>query len=218
VISKEHTLPHMSDDRLRQFILDFLGGRLFTSAHMSEGAPDMLPMVFMPLALGGLADWTREEIEQIGIFYEYLADAGPRSINGMPCFFSMRMLHVEDWRRARKVIHREMQRQEELSLDVEDEEAPDDDRTDLAVALDIVQDGTADRELLAWALEILKQNGVLTGPVREPWTWSTPRSASWSAGGPRMRSRSGTARLPRATSMSSSAERARTVSRPMQKG
>jgi hypothetical protein len=164
VISEEHTLPRLSDDDLREFIRDYLAGRIYTSAQIPEYEMRNLAMVFMPLALGALAEWSQAEFGQIGIFWEYLDKAGPRSINGMPGFFSFHMMHVEDWDRARKVIRREMRRSEELSLDVDDEEEdePPSDRTDLEVALDIVQDGTADPELTTWALEILERNGVLT--------------------------------------------------------
>ncbi|KKM86695.1 hypothetical protein LCGC14_1276410 [marine sediment metagenome] len=35
-------------------------------------------------------------IESIGAVYEYISKAGPRSINGMPMFTSVRFLHIED--------------------------------------------------------------------------------------------------------------------------
>ncbi len=47
----ELEVPRMSDDKLRQFVLDFTAGLIFTDA-MCE--PNIVGMVFMPLALGGL--------------------------------------------------------------------------------------------------------------------------------------------------------------------
>lgn len=35
------------------------------------------------------------DLEQLGMIWEHLDKAGPRSINGLPCFFSMRLLHVD---------------------------------------------------------------------------------------------------------------------------
>lgn len=54
---------------------------------------DDLAMVFMPLALGGLAGW---DLEKIGLVFEEISKAGPRSINGRPCFFSCQFLHIDD--------------------------------------------------------------------------------------------------------------------------
>lgn len=57
------------------------------------GTNDDLAMVFMPLALGGLAGW---DLEKIGLVFEEISKAGPRSINGRPCFFSCQFLHIDD--------------------------------------------------------------------------------------------------------------------------
>ena len=35
-------------------------------------------------------------LSSIGLIYEYIDKAGPRSINGLPNFFSMRLLNKED--------------------------------------------------------------------------------------------------------------------------
>jgi len=52
--------------------------------------------VFMVLIFMG-AKQRREMIKNPpGLIYEYLSEAGPRSINGMPSFFSMRMLSKAD--------------------------------------------------------------------------------------------------------------------------
>jgi hypothetical protein len=107
-------VPRMSDEQLRRFVVDFMGGRIFTSAQIRNDGD--IPMVFMPLALGALHDWPREDWADIGIFYEYLDKAGPRSINGNPCFFSFRLMHVEDWKRCHVAIVREQERQQEIEV------------------------------------------------------------------------------------------------------
>lgn len=103
-----------SEEELREFVIDFLAGRIFTSAHMPPG--ERLELVFMPLIFGALAEWPREDWEDIGILYEYMDKASPRAINGMPSFFSFRMMHVDDWARCIKAIQREEQRQKEIEV------------------------------------------------------------------------------------------------------
>lgn len=95
-----HVLKRLPDEDLAAFVEDLVGGRIFTSAHVSP--PEHLHLVFLPVALGAFKDWTREEVDQIGVLYEHLDKAGPRSINGMPGFFSARLLHRDDWKIARE--------------------------------------------------------------------------------------------------------------------
>ena len=55
-------------------------------------------------------------MQDIGGFWEYLNQAGPRGINGMPCFFSCRIMHKEDWKRAVAAINREIERQARIEI------------------------------------------------------------------------------------------------------
>lgn len=89
------TYTPKSDAELEQLAQDVVAGRVFTDRH----CPNLedLRMVFLALAL---AD--KEQIQElrkldIGMLYEYLDQAGPRSINGMPCFFSFQYLNSEDF-------------------------------------------------------------------------------------------------------------------------
>jgi len=52
----------------------------------------MLAMVFMPIALGALSETANVVRDNIGMIYEYLSEAGPRSINGYPIFMSFKTL------------------------------------------------------------------------------------------------------------------------------
>jgi hypothetical protein len=105
---------HKSEEELREFVIDFLAGRIYTTAHMPETAN--LGLVFMPLIFGALSEWSEEDWAEIGIIYEYLDKAGPRSVNGMPGFFSMQLMHVDDWARCLKAIGREQKRQGEIEV------------------------------------------------------------------------------------------------------
>ena len=89
-----------NDAELKEIAVGIAEGRIFTNGHL-RNQRDMLS-VFMPLALGALKDRTEEELKDIGLFYEHLSEAGPRSVNGNPCFMSVRMLTKDETGRMQK--------------------------------------------------------------------------------------------------------------------
>jgi hypothetical protein len=107
-------LPRSSKEDLRKFVLEFMGGAIYTSAQVHR--IEDVPMVFMPILFGLFKDWTEDDMKQVGVIWEYYDKALPRSINGMPVFTSCHLMHVEDWKRARLVIEREQLRQKDLEL------------------------------------------------------------------------------------------------------
>jgi hypothetical protein len=102
---KPGELYRMTEDELREFVQDYLGNRVFTSANCRRS--EDVHMVFMILALGGLDTLTKEAVQEVGIVWEYMSKAAPRSVNGYPCFFSCRLMHRDDWARASAAIKRE---------------------------------------------------------------------------------------------------------------
>ena len=54
--------------------------------------------------------------KHIGGFWEFNSKALPRSINGLPCFMSVKVMHIEDWRRANVAIMREQERLANLDV------------------------------------------------------------------------------------------------------
>ena len=106
--------PKLSDEQLKQFVLDFCDGALYTSAHPSK--MEDIKLVFLPLMLGALSDWIPEELETIGLIYEDMSKAMPRSVNGMPMFMSCHIMHIEDWERARKAIDAEFDRRKSIEV------------------------------------------------------------------------------------------------------
>jgi len=52
----------------------------------------------------------------LGVIWEYIDKAGPRSINGHPSFFSHRLLSLSDWHRAHKAYVREMERRQNIEV------------------------------------------------------------------------------------------------------
>lgn len=106
-------IPAMSDDELRKFVDDLVSGRVFT--HHQVLQESMIPMVFMPIALGALK-WSDTGFANIGAIWEYMDQAGPRSINGYPMFTSLRLMNANDWETARVAAEREIERRRKIEL------------------------------------------------------------------------------------------------------
>lgn len=93
-------MPAKTDDELKQLARDLHAGRVFTDMHIRE--PDaehyarMVRMIFMPLVF--MKQEQPEEMSKLdlGMVYEYLDRAGPRSCNGYPGFFSLQLLSRDD--------------------------------------------------------------------------------------------------------------------------
>lgn len=86
-----------SMDELKEVARGLASGHVFTDLHLRNPETEM-SMVFMPIGLGVLSGITEEECKQIGMIYEWLDKAGPRSCNGLPMFMSVNILHRDDAR------------------------------------------------------------------------------------------------------------------------
>lgn len=102
-ILKNQYVPK-TEQEVKQFALDIIESRMFVSWMLRPHEADMLYLIFMPLALMDDIGWKRLEAEEITHFYAYMKDAGPRSINGLPIFFSMGLLTQGDTLRINKAI------------------------------------------------------------------------------------------------------------------
>jgi len=110
-------LSLMSKEELRQFVDDLVSDRIFTSSHIRPNErQDMVATVFMPVALGAFANWSDTGMANIGVLWEYTSKAGPRCINGYPIFFSMHMVHKDDWAVAVEAAQRERERRKNIEL------------------------------------------------------------------------------------------------------
>jgi hypothetical protein len=58
------------------------------------------------------SDWGKD----CGPLYGHTKDTWPRSINGYPMFYEVGILHKEDWKRVRKAVEGEWERQQTLSV------------------------------------------------------------------------------------------------------
>lgn len=108
-------LQRMAPSELKKFVLDFLAGRIFTSAQMRD--TNLISIVFMPLGLGALSNFSDEALKDVGIVWAYMDEVmGNRSINGYSFFHTCRFMHKDDWAKATAALAREAARQEEIEV------------------------------------------------------------------------------------------------------
>lgn len=100
-------IPSMSPEKLKEFVMGVVDGRIFTDRHVRH--PKDMTQVFMAL---NFMDPKALRVDDIGVIWEWMSEAGPRSINGMPMFMSFRMMNRSDAARAWKAIEREQKRRE----------------------------------------------------------------------------------------------------------
>ena len=86
------TYQSKTPEEIKKIAMDIHLNLIFTDRHVEN--PNDLGMVFMPLVFG--LPMTDEEVKEIGMIYEYMSKAGPRSVNGYPCFGSLAFLNHAD--------------------------------------------------------------------------------------------------------------------------
>ena len=83
-----------TDEELRELAIQIAGNAVFTDRHIpSDEHEHMLGSIFMPLGLSGRDDWQRLLDQDVAMFYQHIHKAGPRSVNGFPCFMSAEWLN-----------------------------------------------------------------------------------------------------------------------------
>lgn len=107
-------IPDMTADQMKKFILGVCDRQIFTDRHTRHD--DEVGMVFMIVALGGLKD---VDVNDLGCIWEWMSQAGPMSCNGMPMFFSCRLMNKKDAAFAFVQIEKEMKRREALTLQMD---------------------------------------------------------------------------------------------------
>lgn len=83
-----------SKQELEQIAVDYRAGRIFTDRDCNT--VEEVTLCFMPLTLMTRAQMDGLKAQKPGLIYEYYDAAGPRSINGRPCFTSFRFLTEEE--------------------------------------------------------------------------------------------------------------------------
>ena len=85
-------INRLKDEDLKKLAVDFRSGKVFTDRDVNPSS--MIGVIFMPIEFMKLS---KRNIEEIGLIYEYTSKAGSRALNGMPMFFSCRILHKKDF-------------------------------------------------------------------------------------------------------------------------
>ena len=118
----EPELPRMTREKLREFVMGWCDGWIFSSWHLEQRHEGrLLTSVFTILALGGAA-LLPEDHEEVGLIWEWIShpDGGrttfPMGINGMPMFLSCRFMHRLDWARACDAINAENDRRKATTV------------------------------------------------------------------------------------------------------
>lgn len=106
---------HMSDDELREFVIDYCDGTVTTSAEVPS---DLLTFVFMPLMFGMVSGVPKEEIEAVGCIWASTRkhETMSRMVNEFPIFASCAVMDKPSWERARKAIEAELARRKNIPV------------------------------------------------------------------------------------------------------
>lgn len=81
----------------KKLAMEIYTGSVFTDRHIrssDHGDPMLMTCIFMPLVF--MSKEQIEEMKDVGMIYEYMSQAGSRSINGYPIFSSFRRLSKQD--------------------------------------------------------------------------------------------------------------------------
>lgn len=96
----------MNDKEKKTLAVDIVEGRVFGTWSIREDNINIIPLIFMPLALANKDILEGMEKDNITQIYEYMDKAGPRGINGFPTFFSMHMINEDDWKEVRAMCEK----------------------------------------------------------------------------------------------------------------
>lgn len=95
-VSGDSQYRSLDEAELKELAIACVNGHVFGSWMVPENDTHLLPSIFMVLVF--LEDIERKKMKRDGVVhvYEWMKEAGPRSINGYPIFMSARFLNQED--------------------------------------------------------------------------------------------------------------------------
>lgn len=94
----------MANEEIKKLAEDMYKGLIFTDRNIQSN--EEIQTVFMPLALMGEELVGKLRKNPPGMIYEYLSEAGPMSINGMPMFLSFKMVSIDDAKKVFDLYHK----------------------------------------------------------------------------------------------------------------
>ena len=94
----------MDEKQLKELAIDIAENKVFGTFNMSENDLNHINVVFMTMTF--LDDEQRQRMKDAEVvhIYEYHDKAGPRSVNGMPCFMSHQEILKNDWEKVIKYV------------------------------------------------------------------------------------------------------------------
>ena len=120
---KDETNAVHTDEGLKKIAQEMLAGNIFTDRHLDTGVK--AHQVFMPILFFDEKQMeefkTAIEDERIYMIYEYMSEAGPRALNGMPQFMSYRVLNKEQTETVIKYYNKIKETINTMKLEVEKE-------------------------------------------------------------------------------------------------
>lgn len=107
-------VPVRPDQELKKLALEYTEGKIFGSWNIHEtDQKSVIGMVFMPITFMLKKDLP----EDIAHVYAYMHEAGPRSINGYPMFYSCYMLNEADYKKFVEYVNKIRKQREEFLND-----------------------------------------------------------------------------------------------------
>jgi len=86
-----------TEEELKEIAVGLLHGQIYSTQHQFLiDNPNMIPSVFMPLALMTPEVSKDFLARKPAMIFEYINKAGPRSVNGQPSFFTLQYLGQEE--------------------------------------------------------------------------------------------------------------------------
>lgn len=101
-------IPDFEPAELLKLARDIIAGDVFGSWSIRNTHD--IRMVFMTIALGAYSKGVPENLAHL---YEYVSEAGPRSVNGMPMFMSHRSINHSDFEKLDNLVKTLLERQKE---------------------------------------------------------------------------------------------------------
>jgi hypothetical protein len=100
VVEQKPMIKPYSDEELKKLAVDIEDGLVFTNLHLKDKL--RLKSVFMLLNFFTKEQMKKLEEEKVGLIFEYLGEAGPIAMDGLPSFFTVRFLNESDTEKLSK--------------------------------------------------------------------------------------------------------------------
>lgn len=101
-VQSSKPLCNRSDNDLKQIAHDIYTDKIFTDRHIAQKDKQDVGMVFLALGLMDMVQKKSMLKQKPGMLFEYSSKAGPRGINGYPCFFGFHIVSVHDSKKIDK--------------------------------------------------------------------------------------------------------------------